>query len=145
MEYDGLKPFAFRIGARSAARRFGGCHAVIRSNVFGADLADHLARTMAGADGRDAASLLYIGDRIFGAFSLTGGKVGDTPVYQEQDALLGRVAGLLYSTPDTNIVLSAMGTDIAKLPDSTPGPNPDGHQSRRSARTDGRQQWNEAS
>ncbi|HEX4080450.1 MAG TPA: porin [Rhizomicrobium sp.] len=124
MEYDGLKPFAFRIGAYPPP-------AGLEDATPSADLmflertspAD-LGRTMAGADGRDAASILYIGDRIFGAFSLTGGKVGDTPVYQEQDALLGRVAGLLYSTADTNVVLSAMGTDIAKLPDQTPGPDP---------------------
>ena len=124
VEYDGLKPFAFRIGAYPPP-------AGLEDATPSSDLmflertspAD-LGRTMAGADGRDAASLLYIGDRIFGAFSVTGGKVGDTPVYQEQDALLGRVAGLLYSTDDMNVVLSAMGTDIVKLPDTTPGPDP---------------------
>jgi phosphate-selective porin OprO/OprP len=124
MEYDGLKPFAFRIGAYPPPA--GLEDATPSSDLMFLERTSptDLARTMAGADGRDAASLLYIGDRIFGAFSLTGGKVGDTPVYQEQDALLGRVAGLLYSTPDTNIVLSAMGTDIVKLPDTTPGPDP---------------------
>ncbi len=45
-------------------------------------------------------------------------------MYQEQDALLGRFAGLLYSDPDTKLVLSASGSDILKLPDLTAGPNP---------------------
>jgi phosphate-selective porin OprO/OprP len=123
-EYDGLKPFAFRIGAYPPP-------AGLEDATPSSDLmflertspAD-LGRSMAGADGRDAASILYIGDRVFGAFSVTGGKVGDAAVYQEQDALLGRVAGLVYSSPDTNIVLSGMGTDIMKLPDTTPGPDP---------------------
>ncbi|HEX3667334.1 MAG TPA: porin [Rhizomicrobium sp.] len=124
MEYDGLKPFAFRVGAYPPP-------AGLEDGTPSSDLMflertspTNMARNMAGGDGRDAASLLYIGDRIFGAFSVTGGKVGDSPVYQEQDSLLGRIAGLVYSTSDTNIVLGATGTDIVKLPDATVGPDP---------------------
>jgi len=124
LEYDGLKPFAFRIGAYPPpAGLEDGTSSSDTMFLERASPAD-LARNMAGGEGRDAASLLYISDRIFGAFSLTGGKVGDAPVYQEQDGLLGRLAGLLYSDADTNLVLSASGSDILKLPDQTPGPDP---------------------
>jgi phosphate-selective porin OprO and OprP len=124
MEYDGLKPFAFRIGAYPPPAGLEDTTPSSDTMFLERASPTDLARNMAGGEARDAASLLYIGDRIFGAFSLTGGNLTATPVYQEQDALLGRVAGLLYSAPDTNIVLSAMGSDIAKLPDTTPGPDP---------------------
>lgn len=124
LEYDGLKPLAFRIGAYPPpAGLEDGTSSSDTMFLERASPAD-LGRNMAGGEGRDAASLLYIDDRIFGALSLTGGKVGDTPVYQEQDAALGRIAGLVYSDPDTKLVLSASGSDIFKLPDLTPGPEP---------------------
>lgn len=123
LEYDGLKPFALRIGAYPPPAGLEDTTPSSDTMFLERSSPTDLARNMAGGEARDAASLLYIGDRIFGAFSLTGGNLTATPVYQEQNALLGRVAGLLYSTPDTNIVLSAMGSDIMKLPDQTPGPD----------------------
>jgi phosphate-selective porin OprO/OprP len=124
LEYDGLKPFAFRIGAYPPPAGLEDGTPSSDTMFLERSSPTDLARNMAGGEARDAASLLYISDRVFGAFSLTGGNLTATPVYQEQDALLGRVAGLLYSTPDTKIVLSGMGTDILKLPDQTPGPEP---------------------
>jgi phosphate-selective porin OprO and OprP len=125
MEYDGLKPFAFRIGAYPPPAGLEDSTPSSDTMFLERTSPTDLARNMAGGEARDAASLLYIGDRIFGAFSLTGGNLTATPVYQEQNALLGRVAGLLYSSPDANVVLSAMGSDVMKLPDTTPGPNPE--------------------
>ncbi|HTT83076.1 MAG TPA: porin [Rhizomicrobium sp.] len=124
LEYDGLKPFAFRIGAYPPPAGLEDTTPSSDTMFLERSSPTDLARNMAGGEARDAASLLYIGDRVFGAFSLTGGNLTSTPVYQEQNALLGRVAGLLYSAPDTNVVLSAMGSDIMKLPDTTPGPDP---------------------
>ncbi|HEY6578237.1 MAG TPA: porin [Rhizomicrobium sp.] len=124
LEYDGLKPLALRIGAYPPPAGLEDGTPSSDTMFLERTSPTDLARNMAGGEARDAASLLYITDRIFGAFSLTGGNLTATPVYQEQNALLGRVAGLLYSTPDTKIVLSAMGSDIMKLPDQTPGPEP---------------------
>ncbi|MGH6878400.1 MAG: OprO/OprP family phosphate-selective porin [Rhizomicrobium sp.] len=124
MEYDGLKPFALRIGAYPPPAGLEDATPSSDTMFLERTSPTDLARNMAGGEARDAASLLYIGDRIFSAFSLTGGNLTATPVYQEQNALLGRVAGLLWSTPDTKIVLSAMGSDIMKFPDQTPRPDP---------------------
>lgn len=124
VEYDGLKPFAFRIGAYPPPAGLEDGTASSDTMFLERNSPADIGRNMAGGEGRDAASILYIDDRIFGAFSVTGGKVGDSPVYQEQNALLGRLSGLLYSDQDTKVVLSASGNDILKLPDITPGPNP---------------------
>ncbi len=124
LEYDGLRPFAFRIGAYPPPAGLEDGTPSSDTMFLERNSPSDLARNLGGGESRDAATILYATDRIFGAFSVTGGKVGDSPVYQQQNALLGRLSGLLYSDDDTKLVLGASGTDILKLPDLTPGPNP---------------------
>lgn len=122
VQYDGLKPFAFRAGVFPDP-------ANLDDGVASADLPfleraqpSDMSRNLVGADGRDAASLLYLGHRFFGALSLSGGKVGDGPVFQEQLAAVGRLSALVLSSDDASFLVSASGTDLFQPPATTVGP-----------------------
>lgn len=120
VEYDGFKPFAFRLGAFPPS-------AGLEDNTGSPDTIflernsqSDLARNIAGGDGRDAASVIYAGDRIYGALSYTGNKIQDSGAFDEQQALLGRLSGLLYTDDDAKLVLSGNGTYVFKTQDTTP-------------------------
>lgn len=121
VEYDGLKPFAFRIGAYPPA-------VGLEDNTGAADTLflertapSDIVRNAVGGDGRDAASLLYVGDSFYGSLSYTGGKVGDSPVFDEQQSVLARAA-YTWADKDSRVALSATGADMFRGPDATPGP-----------------------
>lgn len=118
LQYDGLAPFALRIGAYAPP-------AGIEDGTSASDLMflernspANLARSITGSPGRDAVSAIYAGKRLFAAVSLTGGKVQDSAVYDEQQAVLGRVSGLLYDDKDFSLLVGANGTYVFKLPDA---------------------------
>lgn len=122
VEYDGLKPFAFRIGAYPPA-------AGLEDNTASADTlfleragSSDIVRNAVGGDGRDSASLLYVTDTFYGALSYTGAKVGDGAVFDEQQAILGRAAVSLWSDSDSRLVLSGTAADMFRGNDSAPGP-----------------------
>jgi phosphate-selective porin OprO/OprP len=122
VEYDGLKPFAFRIGAYPPA---GG----LEDNTGSADTLfleragpSDIVRNAVGGDGRDAASILYVTDRFYASLSYTGAKVGDGATFDEQQALLGRAAVSLWSDSDSRLVLSGTAADMFRGNDSAPGP-----------------------
>ncbi len=121
VEYDGLKPLAFRVGAYPPA---GG----LEDNTASADTLfleraapSDIIRNAVGGDGRDAASLLYVSDNYYGSLSYTGGKVGDAAVFDEQQAVLARVAASVWSDSDSRVVLSATASDMFRGPDTTAG------------------------
>ena len=122
VEYDGLAPFALRIGAYPPA---GG----LEDNESAADTLfleragpSDIVRNAVGGDGRDAASILYAGDKFYAALSYTGSKVGDAAQFDEQQAVLARVADSVWSDSDSRFVLSATGADMFRAPDSAAGP-----------------------
>jgi len=122
VEYDGLKPFAFRVGAYPPA---GG----LEDNTGSADTLfleragpSDIIRNAVGGDGRDAASILYVTDTFYGAVSLTGAKVGDGAVFDEQESILGRAAVSLWSDSDSRLVLSGTAADMFRGNESAPGP-----------------------
>ncbi len=79
-------------------------------------------RNLAGGDGRDAVAVTYASERIFGQIGLTGGKVADsTLAFDEQQAVVGRIAGVVYVDADTRVVLSAAGSDVLHAPDASAG------------------------
>ncbi|MGN6517640.1 MAG: porin [Rhizomicrobium sp.] len=121
VEYDGWKPLAVRVGAYPPA--FG-----LEDNTGAADTMflertapSDIIRNAVGGDGRDAASVLYAGENFYGALSYTGGKVGDSGVFDEQEAVVGRAA-YNWAGSDSRFVISATGADMFRGPDWTPGP-----------------------
>ncbi len=118
LQYDGLKPFAFRIGAYPPPANIEDGTSSGDTIFLERNSPSDLQRNIAGGDGRDAASLLYIGDKSFGAFSYTGGKAQDGAVFDEQQALLGRASYLLYADPDAHFLVGGNGTYVIKFPDA---------------------------
>jgi phosphate-selective porin OprO/OprP len=127
-----LAPWAFRVGAFPPP-------ANIEDSTSASDLMflernspSTLQRNIAGAEGRDAVTVLYAGERLFGALSFTGDKVQDgakalAPAgaaiaanYDEQMSLLGRFAYLPYSTDDAKWLVGVNATYVLKLPDCVP-------------------------
>jgi phosphate-selective porin OprO/OprP len=124
VEYDGLKPFAIRIGAYTPP-------AGLEDQTGSGDLlfneraaAVDAARNIAGAPSRSAISLLLAGDTYFAGLSYTGNKVGDSGAFDEQQALVGRVAVLPVNTADVKWLLDGDFTHVFKPADMAPGSPP---------------------
>jgi phosphate-selective porin OprO/OprP len=121
VEYDGLAPFAVRIGAFPPS-------AGIEDNTSGADTLflernapAEVARTIAGNDGRDGIGVIYAGSRVYGALTYTGNKIADSGSFDEQQALVGRLSGLAVDGDDAKLVISANSTYVFKVADTAAG------------------------
>lgn len=118
LEYDGLAPFAVRAGAYPAPANLEDSTSAGDTIFLERNAPSDLQRNIAGGDGRDSISLLYLGDQLFGAFSYTGGKVQDTPVFGEQQALVSRASYRFKLAEDANLVVGGNGLYIIQLPDA---------------------------
>jgi phosphate-selective porin OprO/OprP len=124
VQYDGLKPFAFRIGAYPPPASIEDGTASPDTIFLERNSPADIARNLAGGDGRDAVTAQYAGDKLFAALSLTGGKVADTTSYAgEQTAVLGRISDLVYSDDDWRVLVGVNGTHVFSPPyTNTVGP-----------------------
>jgi phosphate-selective porin OprO and OprP len=120
LQYDGLAPWAFRVGAYPPPANIEDGTGSGDTIFLERNSPSNLQRGLAGGDGRDAVTILYAGDRLFGAVSYTGGKVQDGAVFDEQQAVVGRLSGLVISDPDARLLVGANCTYIFKLPDAVP-------------------------
>ena len=128
VEYDGLKPFGFRIGAYAPP-------AGIEDSTGSADLlflerpaSADIARNIAGAPGRTAATLFAQDTNYLVAASITGDKVNigsntklNTVPFDEQLAFVGRAAWLALSDPEYKLLLDADLTHVFKPADTVAG------------------------
>jgi phosphate-selective porin OprO/OprP len=113
LEYDGLAPFAIRAGAYPAPSNIEDGTASGDTIFLERNASSDLQRNIAGGDGRDAISLLYLDDRAFGALSYTGNKVQETgSVFGEQQAFLGRASWLVINDTDAHWLIGANGTHV---------------------------------
>jgi phosphate-selective porin OprO/OprP len=126
IQYDGLGPVHIRAGAFPTPES-------LEDTTSASDLLfleraqpTDLARGIAGADGREGASIFAYGDDYYAALSYSGGVVGETPVFDEQEAAVGRFAYRLLDSADSNFVVGVNGTDVFKLPDTAAGSSPAG-------------------
>jgi phosphate-selective porin OprO/OprP len=117
LEYDGFKPFAFRIGAYPPPSNIEDSTSAGDTIFLERNAPSDLQRNIAGGDGRDAISLLYTGDELFGAISFTGAKVQDSAVFDEQQALVGRLSDRFWHDEESNVVVGINGTYVIKSPD----------------------------
>ena len=124
-QYDGLAPFALRIGAYPPPAGLEDGTASGDTIFLERNAPSEVARSLAGGDGRDAITALYAGEKLFAALSLTGGKVADSSTYAgEQRAVLGRVSDMVYSDNDWRLLLGANGTYVFTPPfTNTVGPS----------------------
>ncbi|MDR3528199.1 MAG: porin [Rhizomicrobium sp.] len=121
IQYDGLGPFAVRIGAFSPSNGIEDATAASDTTFLERNAPSDMARNVAGGDGRDAIAIVYAGDRLFGSVAYSGNKIQDSGSFDEQQALVGRVAGLAYSSEDTKLLLSGAGSYVFKVADAAAG------------------------
>ena len=129
LEYDGLAPWAFRIGAYPPPASVEDATSAGDTIFVERNAPSDLQRNIAGGDGRNSISILYGSPTIFGALSLTGDKIADgakafaaagaTAVsnFDEQQAVVGRLSWLPIATQDVKWLVGVNGTYVAKLPD----------------------------
>ncbi len=131
IEYDGLKPFFFRIGAYTPFE--GQEDQTSSGELFFPERAASVdvARNLAGAPSREAASIYAQGDTYFASISYTGKKSGDgtttgaaVGTFDAQQSLIGRAAYLAVSTPEAKWLVEGHITDVLKLSDPTPSTAP---------------------
>jgi phosphate-selective porin OprO/OprP len=122
LQYDGFKPFALRVGAYPPPASLEDGTSATNTIFMERNAPTDAARSIAGADGRDAISLIYAAPRFFGALSYTGGKVADKTSFSgEQNALMSRVADIVYADDDWKFLVGANGTYVMNPPYDTTG------------------------
>ena len=131
IQYDGLKPFGFRIGAYTPSE--GQEDQTSSGELFFPERAASVdvARNLAGAPSREAASIYAQGDNYLVSLSYTGKKSGDgtttgaaVGTFDAQQALIGRAAWLAVATPEAKWLVEGHITDVLKLADPTPSTAP---------------------
>ena len=113
IEYRGLRPFAFRVGAYAPPEGIeeatGSADLIFPERPAVADV----SRNVAGAPSRESATLFLQTPRVLAALSYTGGKVGDVPSRQQQ-GMVGRLAFLGYRDADLAILFDADASYVLK-------------------------------
>jgi phosphate-selective porin OprO/OprP len=128
IQYDGLKPFGFRIGAYTPPEgqedQTGSGDLFFPERAASVDV----ARNIAGAPSREAATIFAQGDTYLVALSYTGKKSGDgtttgaaVGTFDAQQALIARAAYLAFSTPEAKWLVEGHITDALKLADPAAG------------------------
>jgi len=80
-----------------------------------------LSRSLAGADGRVSAGASGHGRRWFAAFHLTGATFAEGESFDEQVAVVGRLAGLAFTGRDYNVHAGINGSYVMQPTDSGGG------------------------
>jgi phosphate-selective porin OprO/OprP len=129
IQYDGLRPFGFRIGAYTPAE--GLEDQTSSGELFFPERAASVdvARNLAGAPSREAASIYAQGDSYLVSLSYTGKKSGDgtttgaaVGTFDSQEAVIGRAAWLAVSEPEVKWLVDGHITEVLKLSDATSSP-----------------------
>ena len=117
LEYDGLAPWAIRVGAYPAPANFEDSTSSADTIFLERNSPSDLQRNLAGGDGREAVSLIYAGSRLYGALSFSAGKIRDAASFDQQQAVVGRLSYLLHSSANSHFLIGVNGTHVFKLPD----------------------------
>ena len=118
LQYDGLGPWTFRIGVFAPSINLEDSTSSTDLMFLERNSPSNIQRNIAGSEGRSAISIVYAGDRLFGALSFSGGKIQDTAVFDEQQAVVGRLDYVFYKDTDASFVLGANFAHVFKLPDA---------------------------
>lgn len=129
IQYDGLKPLGFRIGAYTPAEgqedQTGSGDLFFPERAAAVDV----ARGIAGAPSREAASIFVQEDNYQISLSYTGKKTGDgtstgaaVGTFDAQQSIIGRAAWLAVSTAEVKWLVEGHITEVLKLSDVAPSP-----------------------
>jgi phosphate-selective porin OprO/OprP len=124
IQYDGFKGLRIRTGAYTTPQglddQTGAGDTIFLERAAPADL----ARGVAGAAGRkNLIGFIASGENHYASLNWTSTRSHEAAVFDRQQAVVGRVAYRVYNDADTNILLSAGGSYVFKLGDTTAGPN----------------------
>lgn len=110
--YTGWAPLTLQLGAFSPPANM--ADGVSTEDLMFIERATpaELSRALAGADGRLGIGIRSGGSRWMGALTYTGRAVGDAETFDSQQAAVGRVGGLVFTSPDANVHLGANGTYV---------------------------------
>jgi len=123
LQYDGFGPVSIRAGAFAPSNGLEDGTSSSDTIFLERNAPADAARNMAGGDGRDAISVTYAANGIYAAVAYTGDKIADSSVYDEQQAVIGRLSSLLYDANDVKFVLSGGASYIFKAADTAAGKN----------------------
>jgi phosphate-selective porin OprO/OprP len=115
--YTGLAPFAFQLGAYSPPANLADGTATEDLLFIERATPAELSRALAGADGRFGLGVRVNGARGLAALTFTGRTATDPEVFDSQQAVVGRLGGLVLTAPDYNVHLGANGTYVLQPPD----------------------------
>src|SRR5262249_43585311 len=115
--YNGFAPFSIQIGA--GAPSAGLDDATTPEDLLFLERATpaDLSRSLAGADGRTDVIFRGNGARWFGSFAFTGRTTNDAETNDSQRAVVGRLAGLLFTSSDYNVHLGASDSYVFRAAD----------------------------
>jgi phosphate-selective porin OprO and OprP len=117
LAYTGLAPFTFQLGAYSPPANLADGTSTEDLVFIERATPAELSRALGGADGRFGIGVRVAGERGLGALTLTGRAVNDAEVFDSQQAVVGRLGGLVVTAPDYNVHLGANGTYVFQPPD----------------------------
>lgn len=123
LEYAGLKPLRFRVGAFPPNTGFDDGTGVNNLLFLERPAVAELVRGLAGADGRVGAAVLGNGDR-WSAQLVVSGNLVTNQTYDEQTGLVGRLTYLPYKSKDSlvhvggnlNMIISPAATTVDVVP-----------------------------
>jgi phosphate-selective porin OprO/OprP len=123
IQYSGLAPVRVKIGAFPPPESFD--DSTSASDLLFLERAQpaDLGRGIAGSDGREAIDVFAYDDNYFASLAYTGRLTTDTGAFDEQQALVGRVAYRFIASDTVNFALGADTTYVIKFPDLAAGPN----------------------
>jgi phosphate-selective porin OprO/OprP len=119
IEYDGFGPFIFRIGAHPPSTGLDDSYAASDQLLMERSSPGDLSRNMAGGDGRDSIELVYQSDKLYGSLAYTGDKAQATGAFDEQQAVVGRVAYSPVANADWRWLVSVAATDVFRPGDGS--------------------------
>lgn len=119
VQWDGWKPVAIRVGAFPPPTGIEDATSAQDTIFLERSGPTDVVRNLVGGDGRNAVTVMYAGDEFFAAGSLTGGKVADSAVFDEQLAAVGRVAYAFKMSDNSRIVIGGSVGDLFRTPDAS--------------------------
>ena len=110
--YTGFAPFTFQLGAFSPPANLADGTTPDDLLFIERSTPAELSRALGGADGRLGIGMRVGGPRWLGALTFTGRTVNDAEVFDSQRAIVGRLGGLVATSPDYNVHLGVNGTYV---------------------------------
>jgi len=114
LAYTRLAPFAIQLGAFSPPANLADSTSTEDLLFMERATPADLSRALGGADGRLGLGVRIAGARGLAALTYTGRTVNDAEVFDSQQALVGRLGGLVASAADYNLHLGINGTYVLR-------------------------------